>query len=304
MIRASVVDQADRLREQFRAAQPFRYAVIDDFLDTAFFARLMAEFPSFDAQKAVNELGQQGRKAVVSNIAAISPAYREFDALIRSRDFLALMEKITSIDGLRYDPDYVGGGTHENLDGQDLDPHVDFNYHPTRHTHRRLNLILFLNPEWSEEWGGCLELFRDPWAPGAEQSASVVPLANRAVIFETTESSWHGFRRIRLPEEKQHLSRRSIAVYFYTNERPSEETSAPHGTVYVPRPLPAQLEAGHTLTPDEVHELEVLVARRDAQIRYLYEREREFSAVMQATTESLSFRLGRALTWPLRKLLR
>src|SRR4051812_12636846 len=102
--------------------------------------RLLAEFPSFDARKAVNELGEPGRKAVQSALADVGPAYRKFDELIRSPQFLELISRLTGIPRLLYDPEYVGGGTHENLDGQDLDLHVDFNYHPSRGFHRRLNL--------------------------------------------------------------------------------------------------------------------------------------------------------------------
>lgn len=302
MLHPSILAQSAALRLQFETAKPFRHIAVDNFLEAGFCSELVAEFPSFDQARATNELGETGRKAVVSDLPSIGPAYRRLDALIRSRDFLDLVGQITAIDGLLYDPEYVGGGTHENLDGQDLDVHIDFNYHPSRNWHRRLNLILFLNPEWHSEWGGCLELLDDPWSQDADGSRVLTPIMNRAVIFETNERSWHGFRRIQLPEERKGLSRRSIAVYYYTRERPAAETEVSHGTVYVPRPLPEHLTPGYTLTAEDVHELEILTNRRDAQIRFLHERELEFSDALEKVRHSLSFRVGRALTWPLRRL--
>ncbi len=166
LIQPEVRASTAKLRDEFANAQPFRHVVVDDFLDGDFCERLMADFPAYDRDKALDETGKVGLKAVVPDIGRISPAYAEFDRLMRSADLLRWMGEITSIEHLLYDPEYVGGGTHENLHGQDLDAHVDFNYHPKRPLHRRLNLILFLNPEWKREWGGCLELDRDPWNPG------------------------------------------------------------------------------------------------------------------------------------------
>jgi hypothetical protein len=263
----------------------------------------MAEFPSFDDTHALNERGEVGRKAVFMDLAERGPAYARFDQMIRSSEFLALTSRITGIPNLLYDPEYVGGGTHENLDGQDLDSHVDFNYHPRRQWHRRLNLIVFLNPEWDESWGGCLELLFDPWTPdGARPASAVVPIANRAVIFETNEHSWHGFRRIELPAAKKTISRRSIALYFYTKERPRSETETTHGTIYVPRHLNGHIQAGHTLREEDVEEIRNLLARRDTQIKFLYDRELEFSKVLSEIQSWPAFRLGRALTWPVRAI--
>ncbi len=296
------MNRAGELQRAFVEGQPFRFVTVDDFLPAEFLRRLMEEFPTFDVKRARNEMGEVGRKATVPDVTSIGPAYREFDALMKSAELLDWVGRVASIPGLVYDPDYVGGGTHENLDGQELDVHVDFNFHPKRPLHRRLNLIVFLNPKWEADWGGCLELHRDPWNPENSMCASVVPVANRAVLFETTETSWHGFTKIRLPVEMQGISRRSLAVYFYTKDRPERETAPSHGTVYVPRPLPEHLRAGYQLRDEDVRELRDLLTRRDGQIKFLYERELEMSEVMTGITKSPSFRLGRLLTWPLRKL--
>jgi len=304
-IQSRVVERAEEFSREFESARPFRHVVIDEFLDADFCHALMREFPVFDAAHALNERGELGRKAVVPELKQLGPAYARFDRMMRSAEFLALVGRITGISNLLYDPDYVGGGTHENLDGQELDSHVDFNYHPRREWHRRLNLIVFLNPEWEANWGGCLELLADPWnSDGAGPATVVVPLANRAALFETNEHSWHGFRRIRLPQGKRQISRRSIAVYFYTKDRPESEAEASHGTVYVHRQLDDHIRTGHTLREEDVDEIRALVSRRDVHMKFLYERELEYSRVIEGIKRSPSFRLGRALTWPARAVRR
>jgi Rps23 Pro-64 3,4-dihydroxylase Tpa1-like proline 4-hydroxylase len=301
IIRGAVLQQTQDLANQFVAGCPFRHAVIDQFLEEKVCGQLREQFPEFSAERARNELGEVGRKAVVPELASIGPAYAVLDELLRSRTFRDWLGRVAGIGSLLYDPAYVGGGTHENLDGQDLDPHIDFNYHPASGLHRRLNLILFLNPEWEEGWGGLLELHSNPWAvAGTDEIKRILPSWNRCVIFETTERSWHGFRRIRLPADKQHLSRRSIAVYYYTRQRPRLEAAASHGTVYVPRGLAEHIQPGHTLSGEDVQEIQLLLARRDRQIQYLYEREMQYARIAQSPT----VRLARALVWPARKLLR
>lgn len=300
LLHPGVRGRVEDLQRRFAAAQPFRHVVIEGFLDPEFCRELIAQFPPFAAGDARNERGEQGGKSVIAGIARLGPAYDRFDRLMRDREFLALLGRITGIPALLYDEDYVGGGTHENRDGQELDSHVDFNFHPLG-WHRRLNLIVFLNPQWEEAWGGCLELLREP--SDERPACLVVPLANRAVIFETTESSWHGFRVIRTPPGSG-ISRKSLAVYFYSHARPAEEIAPQHGTFYYQRPLPGHLRAGYTLHPEDVEEIRRLLARRDDHIRFLYEREQEFSVLMEGINRWKAFRLARALTWPARAIKR
>jgi hypothetical protein len=275
MLNPRLNHQADELAARFREREPFRHVVIDDFFSPAYCAQLLAQFPAFERGKARNENGGVGNKSTIERIRGLGPAFSALDDLVQSSEFLALVGRITGIPDLLYDRWYFGGGTHENRNGQDLDAHVDFNRHPIEKWHRRLNLIVYLNHEWNDAWGGSLELHSDPRAPD-DRITTITPLYNRAVIFETTEWSWHAFPRIDLPAGKQDLTRKSIALYFYTKDRPADELAGIHSTIYVDQPLPERFQPGMTLDAADVEELHVLLKRRDQHSQRLY---REISAL-------------------------
>jgi hypothetical protein len=275
MLNPHLNHQVDELAARFREREPFRHVVIDDFFSPAYCAQLLAQFPAFERGKARNENGGVGNKSTIERIRGLGPAFSALDDLVQSSEFLALVGRITGIPDLLYDRWYFGGGTHENRNGQDLDAHVDFNRHPIEKWHRRLNLIVYLNHEWNDAWGGSLELHSDPRAPD-DRITTITPLYNRAVIFETTEWSWHAFPRIDLPAGKQDLTRKSIALYFYTKDRPADELAGIHSTIYVDQPLPERFQPGMTLDAADVEELHVLLKRRDQHSQRLY---REISAL-------------------------
>jgi hypothetical protein len=277
MLNPLLNDQADQLAARFREREPFRHVVIDDFFSPDYCAQLLAQFPAFERGNARNEGGGIGNKSTIEKIRRLGPAFSALDDLVKSGDFLALIGRITGIPDLLYDPWYFGGGTHENRNGQDLDAHVDFNRHPLEKWHRRLNLIVYLNHEWNDTWGGSLELHSDPRAPD-DRITTITPLYNRAVIFETTEWSWHAFPRIDLPAGKQELARKSVALYFYTKDRPVDELADAHSTIYVDQPLPERFQPGMTLGTADVEELRVLLARRDQHNQRLY---RDISSLTQ-----------------------
>ncbi len=269
LLSRSTIHDLETSGAAFRRRNPFRHVVIENFFESNYANDLLAEFPAFEQGNARNEAGELAGKAVVERIRELGPAYRALDDLVQSRPFLDWLASVTGIPDLLYDPYYFGGGTHENRQGQALDAHVDFNRHPIEPWHRRLNLIVYLNPEWQESWGGTLQLHSDPRSPD-DRTLSIVPGFNRCVIFETTEWSWHGFPPISLPAAHADLTRRSIALYFYTTSRPAEELADPHSTVYVDRPLPERFQAGLVLREDDVQELRVLLTRRDMHLQRLY----------------------------------
>jgi hypothetical protein len=287
LINPEVLKDREKYASHFRSADPFPHLVIDRFFEQTFCEQLIAEFPPFERGNNLNESGLPGGKSTVEDIRSLGDAYVLADDLFQSAEFSSLVSDLTGIRDLMYDRMYVGGGTHENRPGQELDPHVDFNYHPLEGWHRRLNLIVYLNREWEEEWGGSIEFHEDPWRPPEQNRIRrVVPLANRAILFETSERSWHGFEVIHQPPNHPPISRKSLAIYMYTKDRPPAETAPAHATVYVERPLPFVLRPGDS-TEAQGSRVRKALTRRVQHIDRLRERERAFTQTIIAQFRKL-----------------
>jgi len=277
VISDQIILRSPEIQTEFINAQPFKHVVINDFLDTSFAKLLVSEFPlPPDLDSLRNEFGKKNKKHSCTNVRELGESYRELDRVLASDSFSQLVSKITGIPDLLYDPEYVGGGTHNNFEGQGMYPHVEFNYHPTTGDHRRLNAIVYLNEEWDESWGGSLELHSDPWDGDKNKIKSVLPSFNTCVLFETNEHSWHGFEKLLLPESKKGMSRKSFAIYMYTKERPAEEIHPKHATIYVQKPLSSHVVPGYEVTDGDVEEIKANFHQRNMYLKSLYERETKF----------------------------
>lgn len=262
MINKDILSQYSELAPRFQSSKPFKFLALDGFFETDAAEKLLADFPRFDSDKAIDEFGRKGKKSAHTALKDVSPFYSKVYDYLLSPDFLDAMSSITGIPDLIPDPNMYGGGAHENAHGQSMDPHVDFNYDQDYGYHRRLNLIVYLNKDWDESWGGAIELHSNPRRPEADERVAFNCIFNRAVIFETNEYSWHGFERVTLPETEQHRSRKSLSIYLYTRTRPQEEIVPPHGTFYVPRPLPFELIPGAPLTLEQINEIKAAITHR------------------------------------------
>ena len=298
----ALLDQAQSLQSDFVNAHPFEHIVIDDFLDNALCEGLLRDFPGFDKKLAINENGEIGGKSVHEKVRGLGQPYQILDSMASSSAFRQWISELTAIPKLQYDAHYFGGGTHENLSGQGLDPHVDFTHHPISGHYRRLNLIIYLNKEWNSDWGGNIELHKNPrLQPQEDDIVSVEPLFNRAVIFATHHTSWHGFPPIQIPAEESATSRKSFALYYYTKEKPATFDKA-HSTIYVDRHMPDHIQAGHTLDAKDYDELKRLFSSRDQHLERLYN-------TISTQTEDLHklknmYGTLWKYTWPLRKIRR
>jgi hypothetical protein len=214
--------------ERFRAATPFPHVVLDDFVPPEVIRRLIAEFPGEDdiewetwgpgrtrpvVRDKSNKLGQ-------SDEQSFPPFIRHFMSQLLSETFVKFVERLSGIEGLIVDPSHNGCGLHSTGRGGRLMIHTDVNRHPHTNTrlHQVLNLIVFLNDEWRDEYHGHLEL----WTPERKPCKRILPIANRAVLFETGTRSFHGHPEPLACEEGRR--RNSLAVYYYCLDRaPSDD---------------------------------------------------------------------------------
>lgn len=269
--------------EKFKNAYPFKHVLLENFLEAPFLQTIRDEFPEPpSAEEMKNEYGRLNRKHTVQQIRDLGDSFKAWDDLLQSDEFIGWLSAATGIDGLIYDPEYHGAGTHNNLHKQEMDVHIDFNFHKTTGYHRRLNLIVYISEEWKKEWGGFLTLHTNPWNPQKDSWVSYPCFGNNAVIFETNEISWHGFDEINLPENKRHLSRKSLTVYYYSVERPTEEIGRHHSTIYVPRPLPDSIKPGKVITDDEYDKLNKSFAQRIQFVQGVYQRESQLLEIIDS----------------------
>lgn len=234
------------LRKQFRAAQPFPFVSIDPLLEPSFAAEVSTAYPSFDdatrVGRSFSAVNEKLKVQVTDYSTFPEPVKRLSDAL-SSRSFLAQISYITGIDDLLWDEKLEGGGMHQTAASGRLDVHVDFNYLRERALHRRLNILIYLNTEWQDEWGGHIELWdRDV----KTRHHSFAPILNRCVIFETSAISYHGVSPVKPPPG---VVRKSFAAYYYTKEAPPGWTGEEHSTIF--RARPNEVVRGLMLMPAE-----------------------------------------------------
>lgn len=193
----------------FSVAQPFPHAVIDEVLSPD--ARdIAASFPEgdWDGWRRYRDAYAPG-KLICSDLTTMPPLLAALVTELCQPSFLSYLEDLTGIAHLLPDPYLEGGGLHASVAGSTLTPHTDFHIYTRLNLYRRVNVLLYLNPEWKPEWGGALELF------GAETSVplrSIEPQWGRMVIFRTDDDSPHGFTR----PIAAGAYRRSVALYYYT----------------------------------------------------------------------------------------
>jgi len=223
----------ERLSKSNLNETPVPNFCLDNFLDPDFADEIYDAFPSYEEAvkvgvqfKAVNEK----YKVQVTDSKHFPKPILELHELLSSDVFVAKVGDMLSIPNLIADPQLQGGGIHETNSGGHLDVHIDFNYLKQQQWHRRVNILLYFNKQWKEEYGGYFEL----WDKDVKnRKHHIAPIFNRACGFATGQTSWHGVTPITCPAD---MMRKSFAVYYYTKEAPESWDGREHSTIFKARP--------------------------------------------------------------------
>ena len=223
------------INTQYSTAYPFPHTFIDNFMNEQFLNRAFNHLEyvdwGYDDGDGDDLDFHQVKKLYSPHKVGMWDTMPEHVTnllnFLNSREVLTYLEELTGISDLIADPELYGGGVHRILSGGKLSVHADYNFHPLTKLHRRVNLLLYLNKDWKEEWGGDLHLWNKDMSMCVKK---ILPIFNRAVIFNITSDAYHGHPGpLKSPEG---IDRLSFALYYFTKERPIEELTDPHMAVW------------------------------------------------------------------------
>ena len=212
---AEWTDRLPQLSRQYQSASPYPHIVLENFLDPEVLDDCIAEFNRLNETDGwINYKHYNEKKRGLNKLDLLPEAIKGAINELNSPEFLQFLSALTGIKDLQKDDRLEGGGIHQSGKGGFLNIHADFTVHPHhRNWQRRVNVLVYLNKDWKEEWGGKLELW-DTRMKAFE--TKLLPLFNRCVIFNTDADSFHGPPEpMTCPED---TFRRSIALYYYSIE--------------------------------------------------------------------------------------
>jgi hypothetical protein len=204
--------QTVALSRKFRENKPYPHLHFKGFLEADVAEELAREFPGPETDAWTRYKHQNENKLGLTKRRLFPPLISEVVEELNSPRFVGWLSRVTEIPGLLADDTLEGGGLHQSGPGGFLNVHTDFScHHYRKNWHRRINLILYLNPNWQSDWGGAIEL----WDREVSRCVTrIAPLLNDVLLFETNDISYHGFPEpLRCPAGE---SRKSLALYYYT----------------------------------------------------------------------------------------
>ena len=210
------IRELPELSKQYKHANPYPHIILENFLNTEILNECVSEFNELNKTDGwINYVHYNEKKRGLNKIDSLPDTIKQTINELNSPEFLQFLSALTGIKNLQQDDHLEGGGVHQSGRGGFLNIHADFTVHPHHFNwQRRINVLVYLNKNWQDEWGGKLELWDKQMKACGKK---ISPVFNRCVIFNTDADSFHGHPEpMTCPEDQ---FRRSIALYYYTIEK-------------------------------------------------------------------------------------
>ena len=208
------VENFQKAAGAFRGNTPFDHCVIDDFFPYEIAQQIESEFleynsPHYHTYDNAIEFKKQNKDWGLFPKTTYQAFY-----YLNSNQFLDLLSEVVGVK-LYSDPGLHGGGWHIHKSGGKLNPHLDYSLHPKIGLARKINLIIYVSENLKPENGGTLGLYSGTAIAPEKLVTTVEPKFNRAVMFDTTQNSWHGL--VNPVVGGDDVYRKSLTVYYLTD---------------------------------------------------------------------------------------
>lgn len=219
----SIENSIDQLAETYRSASPYPHLVLDGLFPTSTLQEVIAELPPLRSEKWFYQSNERMSKYNLRSAVDLSDSGFQFISTVHSAGFLRFLSEITGVEALLPDPYLTGAGFHVYPAGGQFNVHADRNMDFYCGLERRLVMLIYLNRDWKESFGGQLEL----WDQGGTRCEKVIePVFNRTVMFEIGDKNFHGVR----PIVGRDVFRTSLILYFHT----ANSHLVPHESIFTP----------------------------------------------------------------------
>ncbi len=209
---------------------PFKHFVSKNFLNSDTVERIQTELIELEKIEPQNKFESQFGikkewKAFPDNFINLN----KWLEVLASENFInSLKKKFGLSEDILITPDltYDGGGYVVSPPGSYLGYHADFNFSSKASKYRVINILFYMNPNYTINQGGLLHLL-DSKSKTVEKS--VLPEQNTILGFFTDDTSFHG-----VSLNNEDFYRRSFNLYYYSEVPVSQNQSTePHRTIWL-----------------------------------------------------------------------
>jgi len=213
----------EHFSSKYRSAQPFPYLIFDNFLPEQLALDMYSESCNLPNVKKFDRAGSYMEEC--TDLPRL-PIASQYVSLMHGYEGMSWISNLLDMPGLIADPYIIGGGYANSFNGDILNPHIDYNWNDRLKLHRVVTAILYLTPNWQDDYGGELNFYN---ADRTKVVASIANKFNRLVIFAYDKTAWHGTSQITCPSD---IHRCNFRLYYFTSNSTHLADDPPHRSQY------------------------------------------------------------------------